>query len=164
MTSEVETLQALNFHDSCLRDVTLSFSSGNARKCSLSIDYYNWEANTDGKPWRWRQLVITFGSVAYLEFTSPDVLNRAQDIHDIDFTDDFERFRPAHDKTLIECPKYRSPLFDTDQGPIAMKLQTQNSDWLGTGGHLLVIGSNVQLEWDDDDVLEGQTHIPIAPD
>jgi len=164
MSNEVETLRSLNFHDSCLRTVTLSFSSGNARKCSLIVDYYNWEANTDGQPWRWRKLLITFGSVAHLEFTSPDVLNRAQDIHAVEFTDDFERFLPAHQKTLKECPQYRSPVFDTEQGPIAMKLQTQNEDWLGAGGYLLVIGSNVQLAWDDEDVLEGQVHIPVAPD
>ena len=162
VATEVETLSQLNFHDSCIRDINLRFSSGNARECELVIDYYNWEANTDGQPWKWRKLIIKIGSLAHLEFSSPDVLNRAQDIHELELTTDYERFRAAHDKTLSECPGYKSPLFDTPQGPVALKFLTHNSDWLGDGGYILAIGSDVTLKWDDGDSLSGQIHIPAG--
>ncbi len=40
-----EQLQALDFHDSALSVVSVHFSSGNDRSCTILIDYYDWEGN-----------------------------------------------------------------------------------------------------------------------
>ena len=85
-----EELQSLNFHDSALGTVSIKFSSGNARSCSLLIDYYDWEGNSKRRQlqpaaqWAWKRLKITFGYLAHIEFNAPDLVNRAQDIDSLE--------------------------------------------------------------------------------
>ena len=156
----IEEMNALNFHDSCFRSVEMLFSSDSTRSCNIVIDYYNWEGNQgEVKPWKGRKLTIKVGMLAHAEFYAPDVLNRSHDIDMVQFTNEFERFRPAYDTAHKSFAAYRSPLFDTPQGPIAMRFCTQN--WDSDSGYLLIIGTDISLAWDDADVLIGQTHIPI---
>ena len=81
-----EKLQSLDFHDSALSTVSIQFSDGNTRSCTLLIDYYDWEGNSQRRElnpaaeWAWRRLQITFGYLAHIEFSAPDFVNRAQDI------------------------------------------------------------------------------------
>jgi hypothetical protein len=84
--SVVSKLQALNFHDSRLAEVSLSFSERNARSCLIEIDYYDWEGNAKRRAgdanevWLTRRLQLSFGFLAHIEFSAPDLVNRAQDI------------------------------------------------------------------------------------
>ena len=53
--------ELFDFHDSIFEKVLLSNESEGNRKCTITINYYNWENNQeDNKPWEWKKLEISF--------------------------------------------------------------------------------------------------------
>lgn len=158
-------LEKLYFHDSSLRAINLSFSDGDARSCVLNIDYYNWEGNQKiresaaNAPWKWRRLILKFGYLAHIEFSAPDLVNRAQDLDEAvlgfaisDFEDQYQQFK-------LEFPRGKYPLFESGE-VVSIRFTTQNYASKDSG-YLWVVGNDVSIEWDDADTLVGQIHIPI---
>ncbi len=84
--SVVSSLKDLNFHDSRLVSVGLSFPGGNDRTGLLDIDYYDWEGNAQRRAddanatWLTKRLRLSFGFLAHIELSAPHLVNRAQDI------------------------------------------------------------------------------------
>ena len=162
-------LERLNFHDSVFRSIELLFSSGHARSCRLLIDYYDWEGNyarRESAPhaaWRWRSLEVVFRYLGHFAYSTPDLLNRPQDIDRIEFDHQLKELRAGEQWARDLSPGYRSPLFDAEGGPLSVKFITQNSG-PDREGFVLVVGSRCQLRWDIQPALVGQVHIPIALD
>lgn len=162
-------LARLNFHDSVFQSIELLFSSGSARSCRLQIDYYDWEGNyarRESDPqaaWQWRSLEVCFGYLAHFEYSTPDLLNRPQDIDRIEFDHQLTELRAGEQWARDLSSGYRSPLFDADGGPLSVRFITQNSS-LDREGFVLVVGSACRIRWNVRPTLVGQTHIPITPD
>lgn len=158
-------LGSLHFHDSNLRGINVSFSDGNARSCTLEIDYYNWEGNQKARkaspnaPWKWRQLVVKFGYLAHIEFSAPDLVNRAQDLDEAEMGYGLSSFEDGHKRFKAEFPRGRYPLFESGE-VVSIRFTTQNYSNTGAG-YLWIVGNDVSVEWRDSDVLEGQIHFPI---
>jgi hypothetical protein len=158
-------LEDLEFHDSVFRSIEIFFSDGNSRGCKLQIDYYDWEGNEarrkddPSSEWEWKSLTITFGYLAHFEYSAPDLLNRAQDIYELQFDHELERLRHREEKQKRQFSKYRSPLFDSKGKALSLKFVTENGDE-ESQGYILVVGSDVRLEWGGFDSYIGQTHIP----
>jgi hypothetical protein len=160
-------LENLEFHDSVFRSIGIFFSDGNSRRCKIQIDYYDWEGNearrkaNPSSEWVWKALTITMGYLAHFEYSAPDLLNRAQDIAELQFDQKLEGLRKQEEKQKRQFPKYRSPLFDSRGTVLSLKFVTENGDE-NTQGYILVVGSDVTLEWESFDSYVGQTHIPVA--
>ena len=79
-----EQLRALNFHDSSLVSFHVSLGAGSQRTLTVELEYYDWEGNslrraTDPHvPWQTKRLTIAFGFMAAIEFSAPDLVNRAR--------------------------------------------------------------------------------------
>lgn len=158
-------LENLYFHDSTLRGINVSFSDGNARSCVLDIDYYNWEGNQKvreslpNEPWKWRRLILKFGYLAHIEFSAPDLMNRAQDLDDAELGYAISTFEDEYKKFKLEFPRGKSPLFENGE-VISIRFTTQNYS-SSDSGYLWVVGNDVSITWEDADTLVGQIHIPI---
>lgn len=162
-------LERLDFHDSVFCSIELLFTSGHARSCRLLIDYYDWEGNDARResdpqaPWRWRSLEVFFGYLGHFGYSAPDLLNRPQDIDHIEFDHLLAELQAGEQWARDLSPRYRSPLFDAEGGPLSVKFITQNCS-VDQEGFVLVVGSGCQLRWDVRPALVGQVHIPIEPD
>lgn len=158
-------LESLHFHDSNLRGIDVSFSDGNARSCTVDIDYYNWEGNQETKkassnaPWKWRRLILKFGYLAHIEFSAPDLVNRAQDLDEAEMGYGLSSFEDEYKRFKKEFPRGRYPLFERGE-VVSIRFTTQNYSNTGSG-YLWVLGNDVSVEWKDSDVLVGQIHFPI---
>ena len=160
-----DQLASLNFHDSMIREISLTFPHGHDRKCTFDIDYYNWEGNTEGTEWRWKRLKIYFGYLASFEFSAPDMINCVHEIDIAVFGEDLDMLRKRKEKVNQAFPKAQIQLFDSGSEPVSIKFLTQNGDETENGyeeGFIKAIGSRVYLEWIKEDILIGQSHIPIA--
>ena len=144
--------EALDFHDSVFSSIEIFFSDGNSRGCKIQIDYYDWEGNlarreTDSaSEWTWKALTIKFGYLAHFEYSMPDLLNRAQDIYELQFDHEIERLRAKEEKQKQQFPKRQSPLFDAKGEVLSLKFVSENGDEESLG-YILVVGSDVTLEW-----------------
>jgi len=162
-------LAALDFYDSVFKNIEIFFSDGNSRGCKIQIDFYDWEGNqakreTDSSSeWTWKALTITFGYLAHFEYSMPDLMNRAQDIYELQFDYELERLRAIEEKQRQEFPQRQSPLFNTESEALSLKFVSENEDEENQG-YILVIGSDVTLEWGGFDSYVGQTHFPIDDD
>lgn len=162
-----EQLQALDFHDSALSEVAISFSDGNRRSCSIVIDYYDWEGNSRRReveptaPWRWRRLKLTFGYLAHIEFSAPDLVNRAQDINSVTLGYDLASLQLKHQQFKKNFPQGSFPIFDDGTDVVSVRFSTQNFEG-DAEGYLWAAGSQVGLEWMEGGQLVGQAHIPIS--
>lgn len=158
-------LESLHFHDSNLRGINVSFSDGNARSCTLDIDYYNWEGNQEARkaspnaPWQWRRLILKFGYLAHIEFSAPDLVNRAQDLDEAEMSYGLSSFEDEYKRFKAEFPSGRYPLFESGE-MVSIRFTTQNYSDIGSG-YLWVVGNDVSVEWNDSDVLVRQIHFPI---
>jgi hypothetical protein len=159
-------LENLEFHDSIFRGIGIFFSDGNSRGCKIQIDYYDWEGNEarrkadPSSEWVWKALTIKLGYLAHFEYSAPDLLNRAQDIDELQFDHELESLRRQEEKQKQQFPKYRSPLFDSKGAALSLKFLTENGNE-ESQGHVLVVGADVTLEWGSFDSYIGQTHIPV---
>jgi len=165
--SIVSKLQALNFHDSRLAEVSLSFSERNARSCLIEIDYYDWEGNAKRRAddasevWLTRRLRLSFGFLAHIEFSAPDLVNRAQDIDEAEVGYRLSTFQAKYAAFKREFPHGFYPLFEDESEVISLRFSTQNNDEHSSGS-LWVVGSRVELEWLNTPSHAGQIHFPIA--
>ena len=159
-------LENLEFHDSVFRSIGIFFSDGNSRGCKIQIDYYDWEGNEERRKtnpsseWVWKALTITVGYLAHFEYSAPDLLNRAQDIAELQFDQDLDRLRKQEEKQKRQFSQYQSPLFDSKGTALSLNFLTENGDDQSQG-HVLVVGSDVTLDWGSFDSYVGQTHIPV---
>lgn len=154
----------MDFHDSIIREIRVGFSCPDQRVCLLDIDYYNWEENECGKEWKWKRLKIHFGYLAALEFSAPDMINCAHEIDHLITGEDLDELKIESDRVKRSFPKARIPLFDSDSEPVSLKFMTENGAEMKEGykeGYVKIIGSEVILEWVENDTLIGKTHIPI---
>lgn len=161
--------ESLDFHDSVFRSIEIFFSDGNARGCKIEIDYYDWEGNlarrkTDSSSeWTWKALTITFGYLAHFEYSMPDLLNRAQDIYELQFDHKLDELRAKEERQRHQFSEYKSPLFDAEGEALSLKFVSENGDEQSLG-YILVVGSDVTIEWNSFDSFVGQTHFPIEDD
>jgi hypothetical protein len=165
--SVVSTLQALNFHDSRLVEVSLSFSEGSTRACLIDIDYYDWEGNAKRRvdatnaAWLTKRLRLSFGFLAHIEFSAPDLVNRAQDLDEAEVGYCLLNFQTKYTAFKREFPHGFYPLFEDGSEVISLRLSTQNNDE-HTSGFLWLVGSKVKLEWPTAPRHAGQIHFPIS--
>ena len=157
-------LESLYFHDSCLRGINLSFSDGKARSCVIDIDYYNWDGNekarkiSPNEPWKTRRLLLNFGFLAHIEFSAPDLFNRAHDLDEAKIGHELSVFEEQCKKFKSEFPNGQHPLESGEV--VSIRFTTQNSSDTESG-YLWVVGNEVTITWDDEDVRVGQTHFSI---
>jgi hypothetical protein len=158
-------LGKLNFHDSCFRSIQLHFSSGQERSCLLLIDYYDWEGNgarqqqSPTAAWTWKSLTISFGYLAVFEYSAPDLLNRAQEISEVEYDYRLEELKVKEQNLAKKFSGYHSPLFEGNGEPVSIKFITQNCDE-NSEGYILVVGCDVKISWGSFHPLVGQIHIP----
>ncbi len=162
-------LEELYWHDSQIRTIQILFPRGHDRVCILDVDYYDWEGNEkrrESNPksdWAWKHLRLTFGYLAHMEYSAPDLINRVQDIDSISIGKKLDPLRQRVARVKEEFPQAKVKLFDSGTEPISLKFHIQN----GTEdqeGYILVIGSQVRMRWIEDDHLTGQVHIPCEED
>src|SRR5258706_12607400 len=165
--SVVNKLQALNFHDSRLVEISLSFSEDSARTCLLDIDYYDWEGNAKRRAddanaaWLTKRLRISVGFLAHIEFSAPDLVNRAQDLDEAEVGYCLSRFQAKYAAFKSEFPQGFYPLFEDGSEVISLRFSTQNNDE-HTSGSLWIVGNKVELEWLTAPRRAGQIHFPIS--
>jgi hypothetical protein len=165
--SVVSELQALNFHDSRLVEVGLSFPGGNARACVIDIDYYDWEGNAKRRAddanaaWLTKRLRLSFGFLAHIEFSAPDLVNRAQDFDEAEVGYCLSTFQARYAAFKREFPHGFYPLFEDGSEVISLRFSTQNNDEHKSGS-LWLVGSKVELEWLAAPRHAGQIHFPIS--
>jgi hypothetical protein len=150
-------MDKLYFHDSRINKV--SFDAD--RKCELVIDYYNWEGNTEGQGiWQWRRLKIAFGFLAVFEWTAPDLLNKCSEILEVKYDEKLEELYGLEAKIKQKYVNYESPLFG-GKNILSTTFYLSNFSE-DVFGYLRLIGSNVSIEWIDEDSFQGQIHIPMS--
>ena len=164
--SIIQDLQSLNFHDATLMSVHLQLGQGSNRSAEIELVYYDWEGNSARReiapdaPWQTKQLHVKFAFLAHIEFSAPDLVNRAQDIDCAEVGYKLELFEARHTDFKRQFPKGRYPLFDGETEVVSLRLETQNNDENSTG-YLWVVGNDVKLEWGPPDFSHGQTHVPL---
>ncbi len=157
-------LEKLNFHDSTFRGIHILFSDGSKRSCLLDINYYNWEGNrssNDNFHWDWKRIHLRFDYLVHIEYSTPDILNRAQDIADITLDHKLRDYHKKWSQFKKRAPRGNYPLFKDNEETLSLKFNLNNFERFKRG-YLWIVGSGISLEWLDKDVLDGQTHIPIG--
>ena len=160
MNTIKDQLEQLNFHDSEIERITLE----SPRKCSITINYYNWEGNDGGqKPWKWKKLKITFDFLAIIEWNAPDLINSPATILDTRFDDKIDELIDIEQEKKKKYKSYRSPLFGQGEDCVSITfILSSFDDWLNEdGGYLRLIGSRANIQWLSEGCYEGQIHIPI---
>ena len=157
-----DKLSELNFHDSEIE----SFFIDSKRRCTLIINYYNWEGNQEeNASWKWKKLKITFGFIAVLEWNAPDFINTPLvfEIFDIRLDEKLQELYEIEKSKKTRNPKYKSPLFVKAKNHLSITFLINSfDDGINEEyGYLRLIGSDIDLEWIDEGCYEGQIHIPI---
>ena len=161
-----EQLRALNFHDATLVSVHLMFGEDSGRSAVVELDYYDWEGNQERReeqpeaPWLTKRLSISFGFLAHIEFSAPDLVNRAQDIDFAEIGYGLATFEERRANFKRQFPKGSYPLFDGTGEVLSLRLTNQNNDEESTG-FLWVVGNEVRLSWSQPSSGRGQTHVPL---
>ena len=166
--SIIKALESLNFHDATLMSVHLQLGQASDRSAEIEMDYYDWEGNGARRaiarhaPWQTKRFHLKFGFLAHIEFSAPDLVNRAQDIDSAEVGYRLERFKSRHAEFKRQFPMGRYPLFDDTSEVVSLRMNTQNyDDDEGCTGYLWVVCNDVSLEWMSPNFLPGQTHIPL---
>lgn len=165
--SVISKLQALNFHDSRLVEIRLSFNDPNLRLCVIEIDYYDWEGNASRRKedanavWLSRRLRISIGFLAHIEFNAPDLVNRAHDIDQVEVGYGLPAFQSRYAAFKREFPKCSYPLFEDGSEVVSLRFLTQNYEE-NQSGSFWIVGGMVDLEWLSAPRHTGQLHIPIT--
>jgi hypothetical protein len=165
--SVVSSLKDLNFHDSRLVSVGLAFPGGNDRTGLLDIDYYDWEGNAQRRAddasatWLTKRLRLSFGFLAHIELSAPDLVNRAQDIDQAEVDYRLSSFQAGYAAFKREFPHGSYPLFEDGCEVLSIRFTTQNYD-ASTAGFLWLVGGKVELEWLTTPRHAGQIHFPIS--
>ena len=161
-----EQLRALNFHDTNLLSFRVSFGSGKERNATVDLEYYDWEGNslrraTDPHAaWRTKRLTIAFGFLATLEFSGPDLVNRAQSIDTAEVDYRLDWFKERRDAFKLEFPRGTYPIFDDGSEVVSLRFSTQNNDD-DSCGYFWIAGSQVQLS-EGTETSVGQTHFALS--
>lgn len=165
--SVASKLQALHFHDSRLVELVLWFPEGNARRCLIDIDYYDWEGNAKRRAadpkatWLTKRLRLSFGFLAHIAFSAPDLVNRGADIDEAEVGYGLLTFQAKYAAFKREFPQGVYPLFEDGSEVISLRFSTQNSDE-NSSGSLWIVGCKVEMEWLAEPRHAGQMHFPIA--
>lgn len=165
--SVLTELSALNFHDSELKSVTLTFGEKTERSCVVEVNYYDWEGNSqrravDSKSeWVTRRIRITFGFVAHIEFSAPDLVNRPNALDEVQLGWGLEAFEQKYADFKRQFPRGSYPLFQDGSEVVSFRALTQNNDD-ERDGYIWVVGTNVRLENLAEWGRAGQIHIPIG--
>ncbi len=161
-----EQLRALNFHDSSLVSFHVSLGPGSQRTLTVELDYYDWEGNslrrtTDPHAaWQTKRLTIAFGFLAAIEFSAPDLVNRAQEIDTAEVGYRLDWFKEQHTAFKGEFPRGGYPLFDDGSEVVSIRFSTQNNDD-ESFGYFWIVGSQVELSIGPETAVGGQTHFAL---
>jgi hypothetical protein len=156
--------EELYFHDSEIDSINVFTNSKSGRSCEIIIDYYNWEGNSEtNQAWQWKKLKLSFGFVAILDWNCPDFKNDWTSILSVEYDQKIEELYNLEQNLKNKYKRYESPLFDSVDNYLSITFMLSNfGDGLNEDyGILRLVGSNVKLEWIDENCLEGQIHIPI---
>jgi hypothetical protein len=144
-----------------------STPGGNDRTCQLDIDYYDWEGNarrrTDeaNATWLMKRLRLSFGFLAHIELSAPDLVNRAQDIDQAEIGYRLSSFHGRYAAFKRNCPHGSYPLFEDGSDVLSVRFSTRNYEE-NSCGFLWLVGCKVQLEWLPAPPHAGQIHVPIS--
>lgn len=153
-------MEDLYFHDSEICSVL--FDSD--RKCEVIFDYYNWEGNRENiGTWKWKKLKLIIGYAAAIEWNAPDFINGCSTILEVKYDEGLASLYELEEKRKKKYHNYKSPIFDDVDNFVSISFILNNfEDGLKDDcGYLKLIGSNVSIDWLENDCLEGQIHIPI---
>ncbi len=104
-------------------------------------------------------MTISFGYLAVFEYSAPDLLNRAQEISEVEYGHRLDELKVKEQNLKKEFPGRRSPLFEGKGDAVSIKFLTQNFDD-NSQGYILVVGCDVKISWGSFPPLVGQIHIP----
>jgi hypothetical protein len=164
--STSDQLRALNFHDATLVSVRLLFGEDSGRSASVELDYYDCEGNEKRREeqpqvsWLTKRLSISFGFLVHIEFSGPDLVNRAQDIDFAEIGYDLATFEHRHANFKRQFPNGSYPLFEGSGEVVSLRLTTQNNDE-ELNGYLWIVGNEVELTWSQSTASQRQTHVPL---
>jgi len=167
MVSIGEQLRALNFHDSSLVSFHASLGPGSQRTLTVELEYYDWEGNslrraTDPHaPWQTKRLTIAFGFMAAVEFSAPDLVNRAQEIDTAEVGYRLDSLKEQHTAFKAAFPRGKYPLFDDGSEVVSIRFNTQNNDD-NSFGYFWIAGSQVELSVGSGPSPDRQTHFALG--
>ncbi|EGW39314.1 hypothetical protein [Desulfosporosinus sp. OT] len=113
--------------------------------------------------WEWKKLKIRFGFIAVFDWNAPDLKNDCSTILEVKYDEDLEKLYDLEESNKRKYVNYLSPLFDEVENYLCISFYLSNfqEGIKDNFGYLKVIGSNVTLEWVNDNCLIGQIHIPF---
>jgi hypothetical protein len=169
MDTTQETLRTLNFHDSEILRVDLSFTPRRGRSGVLDLNYYDWEGNAARRqnephaPWQWRTLRIDFAYLAVFEYSAEDLVNAPNEIATVEWDHGVAPLVAREEALAKQFTGYKSPLLVDPARLVSMKFLTQNYSETKEG-YFLFIGVDVKTVWDAFPAPHGQIHVPIKSD
>jgi hypothetical protein len=98
----------------------------------IEIDYYDWEGNAKRRAddvnevWLTRRLRLSLGFLAHIEFSAPDLVNRAHDIDEAEAGYRLSTFQAKYAAFKREFPHGFYPLFEDESEVISLRFSTQN--------------------------------------
>jgi hypothetical protein len=155
----------LYFHDSEIISIELTADDQSNRKCIVLIDYYNWEGNKENSGlWTWKKLKLTFNFIAHFEWNAPDLINNSFTIYDSEFDLFLDELEEKEKSRINRYPGYKSQLFNDNVEYLSIKFILDNFEEgiKSDEGHLILVGSDIEIEWIEGDQRIGQIHIPIS--
>ncbi|WP_336776830.1 hypothetical protein [Paenibacillus sp. MMO-58] len=159
-----DKLGNLYFHDSEITSIELISNDQFNRKCIVIIDYYNWEGNKENSGiWVWKKLKFTMNFVAHFDWNAPDFVNQSFTIYDTEFDLLLDELDLKEQSKKKRYTGYKSPLFNDEVEYLSIKFVLNNFEVgiKSDDGYLYLIGSDIHMEWLDEDRRIGQIHIPI---
>ena len=110
--------------------------------------------------WQTKRLTIAFGFLAAIEFSAPDLVNRAQEIDAAEVGYRLDWFKEQHTAFKGEFPSGKYPLFDDGSEVVSIRFNTQNNDD-DSSGYFWIVGSQVELSTVPETTVVGQTHFAL---
>ena len=166
MLATQDALQTLNFHDSEILRVELTFASEGGRSAILDLHYYDWEGNAARRevephsPWQWRSLRIQFAYLAVFEYSGDDLINRANEIDTVEWGHGLAPIIAREQALSQQFTGYESPLLSDAARVVSMRVATHNASETKEG-YFLLIGTDVTMSWDVFPARHDEIHIPL---
>lgn len=156
-------LDDLNFHDSNIESIIFENGDSSDRKLTITIDYYNWENNTeDSNTWTTRTLKLIINHCVHLQINTPNLVEDTFEIMSEEYDLLYDTFvnKAMEEKSKSFYHYLKSKQLDNF---LSLKFNVNNySDSLfnETAGFIWIAGFNVQHEWLDKSI-GAKKHIAV---
>lgn len=150
MINYKEFIDNLNFHDSNIESVKIEDGDYFDRKLSVTIDYYNWEGNSENSDvWTTKTLRLIINQCVHFQLNAPNLIEDSFEIMDHEFDLKYDEFieKAIKEKSESYFINLRAKSLNNF---LSLKFYTNNyadSLFNETAGFIWIAGFNVTHEW-----------------